>query len=70
MGFAFQFLLLLPIAAPIYAWAVGGAAIGIPVSLLSLATLILLIRKPKTGQILWSILFVIGILLGLVLLCN
>ena len=68
MGFAFQFLILLPIVAPIYAFAIGGALIGIPVSLLSLTTIIFLIKKPKTGLTLWSILFAIGLVMGLILL--
>lgn len=70
MGFAFQFLILLPIVAPIYAFAIGGALIGLPVSLLSLSTIIFLIKRPKLGRTLWGILFVIGVILGLVLLCN
>ena len=70
MSFVFLFLIFLPIVAPLYAFAIGGVAIGIPVSLLSLATLVFLIKKPKTGRVLWGILFVIGVFLGLVLLCN
>ena len=68
MGFVFQFLILLPIVAPIYAFAIGSALVGIPVSLLSLATIIFLIKRPKLGRTLWGILFVIGLVLGLILL--
>ena len=68
MGFVFQFLILLPIVAPIYAFAIGGALVGIPVSLLSLSTIIFLIKRPKLGRTLWGILFVIGFVLGLILL--
>ena len=68
MSFVFLFLIFLPIVAPLYAFAIGGVAIGIPVSLLSLATIIFLIKRPKLGRTLWGILFVIGFVLGLILL--